>query len=198
MVSAIDALIFGSDDDAIHLGPAGTSLSTVTGLASPLPVGLENRGWISEDGLGLELSDSIDKIRGHQGNAVVKEYMSSSDTNLTAALLESRLSTLLENLDATATKVGTGANAIAKIDAPSSRKARLLTGVVDLFDTSGNGAQFRILLPTISLGERQGLAFKTGEITAYNYNLAILGGFTILTNAKAIVEDPKLTAASGS
>lgn len=192
--NALNALIFGSDNDSVHLGPV-TPLTSVTGLTTAIPAGLEDRGWLSEDGLSLELSDSIERLRGHQGNKTVKTFMSNSDTNITAALLETKLSTLLEYLSATATKVGTGAAAIARIEAPASRRVAMLSGVVDLFDTSGVGAHVRILLPTISLGERQGVAFTNKDITAWNYNLEILGGFTILTNAKAIVEDPKLVAA---
>ncbi|PPF39975.1 hypothetical protein [Pseudoclavibacter sp. AY1H1] len=192
--NALNALIFGSDNDSVYLGPV-TSLTTVVGLATPVPAALEDRGWIGEEGLNLELSDSIERIKGHQGGKTVKTFMSSSDTNITVALLETKLANLLDYLSAKATKVGTGNAAIAKIDVPASRQVTMLSGMIDLFDTSGNGAHTRILLPTISLGERQGIAFTNKDITAYNYNLEVIGGFTILTNAKAIVEDPKLLAA---
>lgn len=181
-VDALNALIFGADNDALYLADGKVDLSKVTDLTSPLPKELEHVGWISEDGMGLEFSDSLEKIRGHQGHKVVKTYMSSSDTTLTATLLESKLKTVLRALDATAEKSGD----ITKITAKTARQTKLCTGVLDLFDTSGNGAQWRILFPLLQLGERESLAFKTTEMTAYTHKLEVLEDYVILTNAEAM------------
>lgn len=185
--NSLNALMFGSDDDSLYLGPARTSLTGVTGLSSPIPDGLEDKGWINPDGMGFELSDSIEKLRGHQGNAVVKSFMSESDTTFTATLMESLLQTLLDYLSATAERVTDNGKTIAKISAPSSRKVTYLTGMVDLFETTESQSQWRILFPSLALGERQGLPFKNNELTAYNYTLEVLGGFIIYTNTESLI-----------
>ncbi len=189
--NSLNALMFGSDDDSLYLTPlsaAGTTaLESITDLDSPIPAAFIDCGWINEDGLGLELSDSVEKIRGHQGNAVVKTFMSSSDTTLTATLLESKLQTVVTYLNAVVQRVtGTGGD-YARIEAPSSRRVTYLTGVLDLFETTESQTQWRILFPKIALGERGALAFKAKELTGYSHTLEVLGGFTILTDTASLI-----------
>lgn len=185
--NSLNALMFGSDDDALHLGPAGIDLSGIVGLSSPIPSGLLDCGWINEDGMGLELSDSVEKIRGHQGNKVIKTFMSSSDTTFTATLVESLLQTLLNNLDATAVRVEDGDETIGRITASASRKVTYLTGMVDLFETTESKTQWRILFPRLALGERSGIPFKNQELTGYSHTLEVLGDYTILTNTESLI-----------
>lgn len=185
--NSLNALMFGSENDALYLGPAGTDLSTIVGLSSPIPAALIDCGWINEDGMSLEVSDSVEKIRGHQGNKVVKTFMSSSDTTFTATLLESLLPTLLNNLDATATRVKDGDETIGRITASASRKVTYLSGVVDLFETTESKSQWRILFPRLALGERSAVPFKNQELTAYSHTLEVLGGYTILTNTESLI-----------
>ena len=199
LVNALNALMVGSADDAVYLGKytkvTADAIAKIDKFGTAVPAGLTDRGWISEDGASLELSDSVDKIRGHQGHGVVKTYMSESDTTFTVTFLETQLETLVESLDIkTGTLSGTGESAVAILDVPSSRKTRLLSGVVDLFDVSGVDAQIRILLPMLSLGERTGLQFKVGEIMAYEYKLEVLGGFKLITNAPDVIRDSALFA----
>lgn len=192
--NALNALMVGSEDDSVYLGAHSTTVAdmvrSIESLTAPVPVPLTDRGWVSEDGTSLELSDSVDKIRGHQGHGVVKTYMSESDTSFKVSFLETQLETLVETLDISRGKlVGTGAKAVAVLDVPSSRKTRLLTGMVDLWDVSGVDAQFRFLFPMLSLGERTGISGKVGSIMTYEYNLEVLGGFRLLTNAPDVVSD---------
>lgn len=195
--NALNALMVGSVDDAVYLGKYTDAIaSSVRGIQSfstAVPAGLTDRGWISEDGAALEHSDSVDKIRGHQGHGVVKTYMSESDTTFTCTFLETQLQTLVESLDVSRGKlIGSGADAVAVLDVPSSRKTRLLSGVVDLWDVSGVDAQVRLLFPMLSLGERTGLSFKVGDILAYEYKLEVLGGYRLLTNAPHVIENSTL------
>lgn len=185
--NSLNALMFGSDDDSLYLGPPRTDLSSITGLSTPIPAALEDKGWINPDGMGFELSDSIEKLRGHQGNAVVKTFMSESNTTFTASLMESLLQTLLDYLSATAERVLDGTTPIAKINAPASRRVTYLTGMVDMWETTESKSQWRIPFPSLALGEREGLPFKNNELTGYNYKLEVLGGFTILTNTESLI-----------
>lgn len=173
----------GSEKDTLYLGPAGTDLSTITNLTSPMPAGMVDVGWTSDDGMTLDMSDSVDKIRGHQGHGVIRTYMSDSSTSFKATLFEAKLDLLKRYMGVTkAEKVtATGTDTITRMTVSSSRKVETLCGVADLFDVS-TGKQRRYIFPRLELGERSGITFKVGELTAYEHNLEVLDKYELLTN----------------
>lgn len=181
--NADNAFMAGSEKDTLYLGPAGTDLSTITNLTSPMPSGMVDVGWISDDGMSLDMSDSVDKIYGHQGHGVVRTYMSDSSTSFKASVLEAKLELLKKYLGVTvAEKVTTaGTDSITRMTVSTSRKVESLCGVVDLFDVS-TGKQRRYIFPRLELGERSGISFKVGELTVYEYNLEVLDKYELLTN----------------
>lgn len=181
--NADNAFMAGSEKDTLYLGPAGTDLSTITNLTTALPEGMVDVGWVSDDGMSLDMSDSVDKIRGHQGNGIVRTYMSDSSTSFKASLLESKLELLKKYLGVTKTEkvTTTGTDSITRMTVSASRKVETLCGVVDLFDVS-TGKQRRYIFPRLELGERSGISFKVGELTAYEYNLEVLDKYELLTN----------------
>ena len=185
--NADNAFMAGSEKDTLYLGPAGTDLSTITDLTTALPPGMVDVGWVSDDGMTLDMSDSVDKIRGHQGNGVVRTYMSDSSTSFKASLLESKLELLKKYLGATKTEKVTaaGTDSITRMTVSASRKVESLCGVVDLFDVS-TGKQRRYIFPRLELGERAGFTFKVGELTACEYNLEVLDKYELLTNEEAM------------
>lgn len=194
-VNADNALIFSSDDDSLWLTDYDPSFATkVAGLTSALTsvAGLTNVGWLHEDGVKLAFDDSLTKIKGHQGHGVVKTFLDSSESSISATLLETLLKPLAWYLDATAEKVqetpaGGQAIDVAKITAKSSRKVKVLSGVADLFDVSGVGAHVRIVFPRLELGERGEITFQQAEITGYEFNLSILGDYIIYSDHKALI-----------
>ena len=181
--NADNAFMAGSEKDTLYLGPAGTDLSTITNLTTPMPEGMVDVGWTSDDGMTLDMSDSVDKIRGHQGHGVVRTYMSDSSTSFKATLLETKLELLKKYLGATkAEKVTTtGTDSITRMTVSASRKVEALCGVADLFDVS-TGKQRRYIFPRLELGERSGVTFKVGELSAYEYNLEVLDKYELLSN----------------
>lgn len=181
--NADNAFMAGSERDTLYLGPAGTDLSTITSLTTPMPEGMIDVGWTSDDGMTLDMSDSVDKIRGHQGHGVVRTYMSDSSTSFKATLLETKLELLKKYLGATkAEKVTTtGTESITRMTVSASRKVETLCGVADLFDVS-TGKQRRYIFPRLELGERSGVTFKVGELSAYEYNLEVLDKYELLSN----------------
>ena len=181
--NADNAFMAGSEKDTLYLGPAGTDLSTITNLTTALPAEMVDVGWISDDGMSLDMSDSVDKIHGHQGHGVVRTYMSDSSTSFKASLLESKLELLKKYLGVSkAEKITTtGTDSITRMTVTTSRKVETLCGVVDLFDVS-TGKQRRYIFPRLELGERSGISFKVGELTAYEYNLEVLDKYELLTN----------------
>ena len=182
ITNADNAFMAGSERDTSYLGPAGLDLSTITNLNTALPSGMVDVGWITEDGFTLGMSDSADKIRGHQNHGVVRTYMSESSTTLKAALLESKLGLLKQYLGVTKSeKVTTGSDSITRLEVSTSRKVETMTGVLDLFDVS-TGKQRRYVFKRLELGERSDVSYKVGELTAYEYNLEVLDGYVLLTN----------------
>ena len=182
ITNADNAFMAGSEKDTLYLGPAGTDLSSVTNLTSPLPQGMVDVGWLTEDGLTLGMSDSVDKFRGHQGHGVVRTYMSESSTTVKAALLEAKLDLLKRYMGVSkAEKVTVGSDSITRMEVSSSRKVEALTGVMDLFDVS-TGKQRRYVFKRLELGERSDISYKVGDLTAYEHNLEVLDGYILLTN----------------
>lgn len=183
ITNADNAFMAGSEKDTLYLGPAGTDLSAVTNLTTPMPSGMVDVGWVSDDGMTLDMSDSVDKIRGHQGHGVVRTYMSDSSTSFKATLLETKLELLKKYIGATkAEKVTTaGTDSITRMTVSASRKVEALCGVADLFDVS-TGKQRRYIFPRLELGERSGVTFKVGELSAYEYNLEVLDKYELLSN----------------
>ncbi len=181
-VDANNAFMAGSERDTLYLGPIGTDLSSVTALDSPIPAALQDVGWLDEDGLTLGMSDSVDKIRGHQGHGVVRTYMSDSSTTFTANLIESKLAQVKSYLGVTKTeKVTVGSGSITRMEVSTSRKVESMCGIADLFDVS-TGKQRRYIFKRLELGERSDIQFKVGELTVYECNFEVLDGYILLTN----------------
>lgn len=179
------AHMFGSENDSVYLGTytpeLAKKLEEVDSLETQVPDGLEDAGWLSEDGIELNFEDSTEDIRGFQGNGVVKLFMSESSTSIVAALLESKLANVLNYIDAEPVDA-TGESA-TRLRAKSARTVKNLCCVIDLRDTSNSEVKFRYVFPRMALGEREGLAFKNSEITAYNHTLKALGDYFVITNA---------------
>lgn len=191
-VNAANAYIFGSDNDSLYLGPYDPQLrEKITGLYTALPTGLVDCGWMSDDGIKLTLDDSVSKIKGHQGHRVVKTFMDSSETSTTATLLETKVDTVKHYLDAKVERVmeavGAEQKPVARLTVPTSRRVLQLSGVVELFDTSGSDVKIRMVLEHIELGERGEISFVTGSITAYEHTLNLLDDFDIWTDAPALI-----------
>lgn len=176
------AFMAGDARDTLYLGPAGTDLSSITGLNTAVPAELVGVGWISEDGMTLGLSDSVDKIRGHQDHGVVRTYMSESSTTFQASLLETKLELLKPYLGVTKVeKVTDGAGSVTKLAVKASRKVERLAGVADLYDVS-TGKHRRYIFPILELGERSDVVYQNGELTVYEYNLEVIDGYTMFSD----------------
>lgn len=192
------AHMFGSDNDALYLAKytkeLADKLDKLTTLTDKAPDGLIDCGWISDEGMELGFDDSTDDLKGYQGHGVVKTFMSDSTTSFTAALLESKLQTVVTYLDGEVEKAGSGG--AVRIKAKSSRQVKDLCGMVDLYDTSNEEIHFRYVFPHLTLGEREGLAFKNGDISAYNYTLKVLGNYYLISNAPEMLEGASAAPAS--
>lgn len=180
-VNSVNVHVFGSDDDVLYLGSSGLDLGNIS-LETAIPKEMIDTGWLTDDGVTLGMKDSVKAIQGHQGHANVLQFMDSSDTTLEATLMESKLQPFLWNLDAEVETV----DGITKIVAKSSRRVINLCAVWDTFDTQHDNIHWRYVFPQVTLGERDDIAFKVGEASAYKYSLGVLEKFFVFTNAAAM------------
>lgn len=178
--------IFGSDKDALWLGAAGTDLSAVT-LDSDLKsiTGLTDCGWLSDNGLTMSFDDSTSDFKGHQGHATILTYMDDSKTTLTAELLESKLSTVTNYMNAT---IGKQTTTEAELNVKHFRTIVNLVAVWDTWDTDKPNVHFRYIFPRVSLGERGEISFKAGELQMFPHTLTVLEQYKILTNDPAFLK----------
>ena len=184
--NADNAFMAGSENDALYFGPHGTDLSSVTGLSSPVPTDLVDVGWLTDDGIVVGMSDSVDKIRGHQGNGIIRTYMSDSSTKLTASLVEHKKFTVEAYLGATITKIKDGEKDIAKIVAPASRTVLRLCMVADLFDVT-TGRHRRYVAETVELGERSDQTYKVGDLTIMPFPVEAIEHIDIYSDEPALI-----------
>ena len=176
------AFMAGDDRDTLYLGPRGTDLSTVADLDSKIPAGLIDVGWLSDDGLTMDMSDSVDEIKGHQGHKTIRTYMSDSTTQFTAVLFEAKLAVVSRYLGATKQEKVTSASGSATVlTVPSSRKVETLCGVADIYDVS-TGKRRRYVLPRLELGERGSIEYKVGSLTGFEHNLKVLDDYRLITD----------------
>lgn len=191
-LNTLNALMAGSDDDAIFLAPYGEDLLKNVKLFTEISAPFVNCGWVHSDGFSLPADDSTSEITGHQGGKVVRNFMDSSKTSLEVTLLETKLEVVQWAMSATATKTTEQNNGksvdVARLAVPRARKVERLTGIVDIYDaTSGADAKIRILMPAVELGERDTISFKRGDIIGYKYTLNFVEDFEILSNHKGLI-----------
>ncbi|MTE24828.1 hypothetical protein [Microbacterium sp. ZXX196] len=154
------ARLFGSDDDTIYLAPIGSTLpTTIDGApdAAFIPV-----GWISEDGIPETATGSVEKIRGHQGAAVVRQYMNETGTQLAFTALESKDLTFGMRYDEVSVTTATG---VREATRNPGQKITAYAAVIDLFDRGDTAQKERFVIPRFEVS-------PNGERTAVNNAIA--------------------------
>lgn len=192
MTNALNTLMFGSERDKLWLGEYTPELSAlVAGLDidADIPDGLIDLGWINDEGANLGFSDSVEKIRGHQGNGVVRTYMSESDTSFEAAGLEAKFGLLKWILDSVVTRETSARGTVyGRFAQKASRRIKRLVGVWDAYDTT-SGDHVRLVFPVLELGARDAIPFKVKNIQAFKFTLEVLGDWFDLSDAPGLVPD---------
>lgn len=178
----------GSEDDALWLGPIGTDLSAIT-LDVDLSTisGLVDAGWLSDDGLVLDMKDSQDTIKAYQGAKIVRTYMKSSENNFSATLLETN-KTFPWYTSGTVTKQTVGEHTVAHLTIPSARKIVPLVMVWDTYDADDPNIHARYWCDRIELGERGKVSWKNGDIVGYDWD------FTAIEDIEGLSTHPGLLA----
>lgn len=172
-----NARIYGSDLDGVAVSALGTAGPTDLGdLMTPW----EYVGWLNDNGLDLNPSDSVQKFRGHQGGKVIRTKMTESDTSLVFRALET--SRLVQELqfDVKDRVTTTG---VTTVTLGSGRKVLARAFVVDLYD---EGVHRRFWIPRGEIGERASIPFRSSEITVYEFTVEIIGDWFEITNDPAV------------
>lgn len=175
-----NARIYGSDDDCVYDAPIGTTPPAT--LATDPPEPWEDFGWLSEDGIDINPSDSVEKFRGHQGGRVVRTKMTNSETQFVFRCLETKAQTinLQFNVKDRETTDGTTRTTFS-----SGRQVVARAFIIDLFD---DGVHRRFEIPRGEIGERGSIAFKNSEMTVYEFTVEIIGDWYELTNDPAVAD----------
>lgn len=181
-----NALMFGSDDDRFYMADYPQDVDNILLSDEPDPSKFTDVGWISEDGVDETYDDSGSKIKGHQGHAVVKAFIESSETGVELTILETMLPIVLKYWNAKAEKVKDGTKDIVKISRPRARKAIDMVGIADFIETS-TGNKLRHIYPKLTLTEREGVKYKVGEIVAWKFKLEVTKDPITLSNIPSLL-----------
>lgn len=171
------ARLYGSDDDAVHVGP--TTATFPTGLDAS-PVGFEEIGWLNADtGITETLLGSVSEIRGHQGHGVVRTRIENPGTQFQFVALEQKQATddLRYNVKSSTTVAGVRTSVRGPGQTAKRRKV-----VIDLFDQSLVDAQtvkLRVMF-TADITPNGDRTFINSDIAAYPFVATVIGDITVI------------------
>lgn len=177
-VRAENARIFGSDDDSVAIGSSLEALFP-EGL-EPLSDDFTEVGWLGDEGIGFAPEDSVDKHHGHQGGRVVRTKMTSSETTFTFQALESKISHVGLAMSVKASETAEGG--VTK----HTMGAREVVRRPFVIDTYDGKFHYRWVVPIGEIGERTEFALSKSDITAWEFNVEIIGDFYLITNDPAM------------
>lgn len=174
-----NARIYGGDLDGVAVAPIGTDGPEDLG---PLLEPFAYVGWLNDNGINLNPSDSVQRFRGHQGGRVVRTKMSESDTSFVFRALETNLVTHGLQFDVKERETVGG---VTRMRLGSSRRVLARAFVVDLHD---EGVHRRFWIPRGEIGERSALTYGGSDITTYELTVQIIGDWWEITNDPALAD----------
>lgn len=185
-VNSENARIFGSDDDYVAVKDwvadlDGTELDDLDGLKETAPAGFTEVGWLHPDGLSLEPTDEVAKLKGFQGGRTIRTKITSSETSFKFQALESTALTLGLALDATESKKTAGG--VDKLTIRGAREVVKKSFAIGLFD---GDVKWLLYVPHGEVTERSEVALGGEEIVAWEFTVEIIGDSYLLA------EDPAL------
>jgi hypothetical protein len=180
-VNPANARIYGSDLDAVNLAPYGTALppNSAAGLTEALNGAFEDVGWLSDDGIGEELSGSKTKYRGHQGMSVIRTRMEEGGTEYTFVAAETKGQTL--SLRYHEKTVSTAGGVRAATRAPGQRVS-VRSCVIDVFDADDTTIKERLVIPRFEIVPDGTSTFVANGIRMFPFRGEIIGDYYHLSN----------------
>jgi hypothetical protein len=183
-VNAGLARIFGSDFDAISLAPVGTTLPTT--ISGALDDAFEDVGWLHSDGLTETLTGSINRIRGHQGQGVVRTRMTEPGTQIGFHALESKAQTnsLRYHEKAAATVAG-----VRTVTRGPGQRIQVRAAVIDMFDADDDEVQERFIIPRFEISPNGDRTFAGTDISGFPFLGEIIGDYIHLSTDREVDEE---------
>ena len=177
--------IYGSPDDALFIAPVGTTLPeepTEAPGALFVPI-----GWLSEDGVPLNVSVNVEKYPGHQGGAVMRTKVTGTEKNISfTAEEESPVVTQLFFDHGAPTRTA-GGN--ARIELPEAIGNVRVAAIAYFRDGGLDGPRKMICIPVLEITDREAVPHSGSSVSAYGMTGEIIGkGAYILTDADAYVD----------
>jgi hypothetical protein len=173
--------VYGDLDSEVYFAPKGSTLPTT--LADPTTP-FDAVGWLSEDGVSLNISTDVTKFKAWQGGSTLRTKVTSTEKSFKIQCLQETPGVTELFFDHGAATVAGG---VAKIDLPEGIGTVERTAVVKFID--GDVTKF-LCCETVQVTARGELAHKNSEMTAYELTLEIIGPSYILTDAEAYIPAP--------
>ncbi len=176
--------VYGDLDSEFYLAPLGSTLPTAIATDPTDPFWAF--GWLSEDGVDLEVSTDAQKFKAFQGGTTVRTKVTSTEKTLKVQALEETpgvTGVYFDHGDPVVTGVGDAA--VAKIILPEAIRTRAFAGVAKFVD---NDVQKWLVCERLEVTSRGTVAHKNSDMTIYEFTFDILGDAYILTNAPAYLE----------
>lgn len=172
--------VYGDLESGAYLAPLGSTLpDDLSEPSSPFA----EIGWISEDGVDLEVATEAEKFKGWQGGATLRTKVTSTEKTITFQALEETPGVTELYFDHGAPEVTAG---VARIDLPEGIGTVSRSAVFRFID--GDVTKF-LCCETIEITERGTLGHKNNEMTIYEFTAEITGDSYILTDAPAYLEE---------
>lgn len=171
------ARIFGSDADAIYLAPIGTTLPTT--LDDDPDAAFEDVGWLHSDGITESPTGSVEKIRGFQGNAVVRTRISEGGTTVQFVALESKAQTRSLRYDV---KTGTTTLGVRAEVRGAGQRVSARAAVIDFFDADDTTVRERYIIPRLEIAPEGDRVFSNSDIAGFGFIGEIVGDYTVLSS----------------
>ncbi|MGO1553279.1 MAG: hypothetical protein ACTHXG_14430 [Micrococcaceae bacterium] len=188
MAKNFDAIhIWGGEESAVWIARKSTSPTIPEGLADPSDP-FKDGGWLSEDGITLNIAPEVTKHRAFQGSTLVKVKVGNTERTSTLQFLQEDPMTteLFYGHDGVTDASTAGDGSIARYDLPQSIKGTEYVILVDFFDDAG--LRKRLVVETAIAGERGEISNTAEDMPAMEITFDFIGAAYVLT------DDPVFTA----
>lgn len=175
--------LYGGEDSAVLFAFKGDGAVLPQTLDDELDELLQDVGWITEDGVDIEVSvDSAEIIGWQGGTAVLFPVTSSSKTIGFTAMEDTPL--VAKMFYGAKDPVAAGAGG-ARIDLPGAMQA--VEGAAVVKAVAGDVIKYYVA-PLVSITDRGTVGHKNSDPTTHQMTLSIRGDAYVITNHPAYVE----------
>lgn len=172
--------IYGDDESGAWVGPRGTEIPLT--LDDP-PSGMEEVGWLSEDGIGETPNQSSESFRAYQGGTIVRKKITNAETVFRIQAIEENL--VVHGLRYRGQEPTiTGDTAVTEVK--NQTRADTRAWILDMLD---GDVWKRYVLPAGDYSQTGTVGHQNASLTTYEFEITPVGDYFEVTNNPAIVGD---------